>query len=675
MGVIGIALLGLLKKSVEPSFVPQLMTLLIEDISCDDPMRLMPLCERCIPGLVMNKEAKTCDFSIKTRGRGMCDIYKYLSTETLREHHMFAAKYLDDIQAKRILDIGTCTNQIHTFMTECPDVVFALEHGELSHNGSLPYSSKEVTCTTSNHIHKRVIRNVLPISIKSFIKERHSKQHFDAVVCMGCDTTYGPTWAEIMVLPRPFHLILDSSILAFQKHYPTTNEDGCNVVSTEEFDFSECDDCGYEDSTQESKYGKRRKVSIFECLQNVQQNINQRKEEGMRSLDQYCRPQPHPATYLGMACLGEEYLLSSPNINDTSLMALNARETMEEEETELLRKVMRKGKMYGGGECFEIRDAQLARTWWDTHTDSKRLEKAMSYLSMAKSNNYNIFDLLCFAGSARTLLSAAEPQEMIIYLLYDSIRTYQTLFHQAISYEEAASEHDKFLQYRFPIKECPPHLDTGEYANEVIELEPIILGGRNLDYQQFGAITSFNAYRPLASFESVKQRNYRKKILVDVGANGFAASPKQLSDNYAALGMQFDELVIFEPDDIGMHKIPDIYSQNMKIIWNKQYVDLVTRNKETDIISWLEANVHKDDFVVLKFDVDEDMYLKGPTMEWAFLGDLIYSKSISLVDEFYIELHFRDIGLKWHHNTHSSRQQYDVVRQLRACGMAIHNWP
>lgn len=158
-----------------------------------------------------------------------------------------------------------------------------------------------------------------------------------------------------------------------------------------------------------------------------------------------------------------------------------------------------------------------------------------------------------------------------------------------------------------------------------------------------------------------------------MGANGFAASPKQLVDNYHALGMEFDQLVMFEPDDEGMHKIPDVYRQNIDIKWEKQYIELLSRNSKSDITSWLEANVHKEDFVVLKFDVDEGN--RGPTLEWSFLGDFLYSKSISLVDELYIELHFTDRKLKWFHRTHSMRQHYDVVRQLRACGMAIHDWP
>ena len=156
-------------------------------------------------------------------------------------------------------------------------------------------------------------------------------------------------------------------------------------------------------------------------------------------------------------------------------------------------------------------------------------------------------------------------------------------------------------------------------------------------------------------------------------ANGFSASPKQLIDNYAAQGITFDKVIMFEPDIDNMQQGIDFYEKEMNIVFHKQYIKVGTRNPENDVISFLKTNVHSDDFVVLKFDVDEGS--RGPTMEWGFLADLIYSEEIALVDELYTELHFKYQKLHWRHNSHSARQRYDVVRQLRACGMAIHDWP
>ena len=122
-------------------------------------------------------------------------------------------------------------------------------------------------------------------------------------------------------------------------------------------------------------------------------------------------------------------------------------------------------------------------------------------------------------------------------------------------------------------------------------------------------------------------------------ANGFSASPKQLIDNYAAQGITFDKVIMFEPDIDNMQQGIDFYEKEMNIVFHKQYIKVGTRNPENDVISFLKTNVHSDDFVVLKFDVDEGA--GGPTMEWAFLSDLLDSNALSLVDELYIELHFK----------------------------------
>ena len=73
--------------------------------------------------------------------------------------------------------------------------------------------------------------------------------------------------------------------------------------------------------------------------------------------------------------------------------------------------------------------------------------------------------------------------------------------------------------------------------------------------------------------------------------------------------------------------------------------------------------------------------------------------SLALVDELYIELHF-EFGARqkpilqgrqgidkfmggvssgwefgWNHQDHSMSQQFDLLRELRRCGVAVHAWP
>ena len=389
-------------------------------------------------------------------------------------------------------------------------------------------------------------------------------------------------------------------------------------------------------------------------------------------LDKNCK-NAKTGTYIGMACQGE--LLAYTNFKETALMMVDAKADIERQDEINLFAEMRKGKKYMPGKesCTgrEIKKYKLARKWWNTTEQPDTLEKAKMYLSKAKSVE-NIYEALCFAGSARSLFSAAEPQAEMAVDIYDSIRLYQSLFQNVIANEPAQINGSKFQDYRFKLKQCPPFLNR-EYANEVKEMEPILPGGRNFDFREFGAMISFNPYRSLASFESIKNRVYGKKILLDVGANGFAASPKQLVDNYAALDMHFDELVMFEPDMKGMEYIPEIYRSKMNLTFHQQYVEVGSRNADNDVVSWIKAHVVRDDFFVLKYDVDERG--SGPTMEWSFLADLLHSDALSLVDELYIELHFKSKNLPWKHSTHSCRQHYDIVRQLRSCGMAIHDWP
>ena len=47
----------------------------------------------------------------------------------------------------------------------------------------------------------------------------------------------------------------------------------------------------------------------------------------------------------------------------------------------------------------------------------------------------------------------------------------------------------------------------------------------------------------------------------------------------------------------------------------------------------------------------------------------------SYVDELFIELHFFAPSLNWVHLTHSMKQAFDVLRELRACGLPVHAWP
>ena len=126
--------------------------------------------------------------------------------------------------------------------------------------------------------------------------------------------------------------------------------------------------------------------------------------------------------------------------------------------------------------------------------------------------------------------------------------------------------------------------------------------------------------------------------------------------------------------DPGLNSLDAPPTHNITTVFVHQTaVDVGSRN-ENDILQWIQNTAREDDFVALKFDVDNDSL--GPTMEWGFLADLLRRpEALALVDELFIELHFAAPSLNWVHLTHSMKQAFDVLRQLRACGLPVHAWP
>jgi hypothetical protein len=338
-------------------------------LSCKDPKRLMPLCESCIPGLVENVKTKECELGNATKSirsqlfhiasqrgaKGTCQVYKYLSTETLQQRHKYAGKILDALAPRRVLDIGSYTSPIVSFMSSCPDTVYMIEPcGELSNKfGSEPWLSKQIRCDTRAPMHDTNATSsdmisgeigdapnmthhmVAPTSIKTFLHTRHF-QHFDAVVCIGCDVNFGPTWDELMSMPRPFHLVLEFSQLAFAKDYPIEDKSGCTLIRSHDFDFSDCPDCEYNIRKSMSQYGKQRKLIVFHCKEYPQDKV--REVWARRNLSQYCKKVGNE-TYFDIACKSEN-ILFDPNISDNALMAIDAMHENEKTDMDVLSQQM-----------------------------------------------------------------------------------------------------------------------------------------------------------------------------------------------------------------------------------------------------------------------------------------------------------------------------------------------
>lgn len=148
------------------------------------------------------------------------------------------------------------------------------------------------------------------------------------------------------------------------------------------------------------------------------------------------------------------------------------------------------------------------------------------------------------------------------------------------------------------------------YSKYSGELEPVYTSLRNWMYTESKNLIDFGPYRPVTMFEEVRQRVFAKRrILIDVGANGFFASPKYLIDSYAPV-MPFTDVVMIEPEPHFSESVPAAYKRRYNVTIIKEYVEVNTGSR-TDIVKMLPALVTKDDFVVLKFDVDPNKIAQG----------------------------------------------------------------
>ena len=71
------------------------------------------------------------------------------------------------------------------------------------------------------------------------------------------------------------------------------------------------------------------------------------------------------------------------------------------------------------GPC-RIDNGVIARTWWGTTSHPERVEAVNTYLKKAHAaeKSGDIYGAMCYAGSARSLYSSAQPQEAVQKDLY-----------------------------------------------------------------------------------------------------------------------------------------------------------------------------------------------------------------------------------------------------------------
>lgn len=233
---------------------------------------------------------------------------------------------------------------------------------------------------------------------------------------------------------------------------------------------------------------------------------------------------------------------------------------------------------------------------------------------------------------------------------------------------------DRYIPLAFPPDlSLPSPSPWKSYASQI---EPVYSTLRNWMFTEANNPIDFGPYHPLVAIPSAREaigRSNGRRVLIDVGASGFFASPKYLLDSYA-IYLPFTEVIMIEPVPRFKATIPDSYLSSYNITVHPIYAEVGT-GSDTDIIKLIPSLVHESDFVVLKFDVDPNRNAVGPTMEWGFIFALVQNLEVlRLVDELYVELHFHFPMMQWRHY-HSNWEALDLLRFLRSHGLVVHSWP
>jgi hypothetical protein len=231
----------------------------------------------------------------------------------------------------------------------------------------------------------------------------------------------------------------------------------------------------------------------------------------------------------------------------------------------------------------------------------------------------------------------------------------------------------KFTQELIPMAFLPafdtpvsPKPKVRKYADKV---EPLHVSLR-WPHAAIGALIDFGPYVPLVAFPEVREMYAKKRrFLFETGCNGFSSSPQYLIDSYAAF-MPFTDVLLFEPNPKAEMHVPQAYEKRYNFTTMPIYLEVFT-GTQYDIIRIIRETVTKEDYVVLKFDVDVNDQVVG--LEWPFVYSFVESGASELVDELYIEFFFHSNFWRWafHHNW----EAFDMLRYLREHGVVVHHWP
>jgi hypothetical protein len=232
---------------------------------CQDRTKLLPDCKVCIPGMTSSIKGAICDqfvpdstairkeikgLTLERYGSNMVanrpfGLYPYLEGSDFVERQIKFGSMLSQNKMKRILDIGAYYNPINLFLeysTNCPESVVIIEP-------ILDPLSVKIPCLNDRSISTHVI--FMPITFKQYLQYSHMLPVPDGVVCIGCDSHYGPNRRLLETsFHRPFTLYLEyPSEYVHNAPFRKMNGDGLG----EKLEFIH----KFQPDTNETQYTKR----------------------------------------------------------------------------------------------------------------------------------------------------------------------------------------------------------------------------------------------------------------------------------------------------------------------------------------------------------------------------------------------------------------------------------
>jgi hypothetical protein len=599
-------------------------------------------------------------------------LYPYLERGNSLLRQQIFSNFLASKKSLRIMEIGGYYNDISKFLSHCPEFVVVIE--PVLDTG---VHFKECRCGRS-----------FPVFTFSMVAAeivRHFPGKFlnllDAIVCIGCDATWGPS-------PLLFNHSRNADLLIeFPTDYGPSVKTFDRLRPDVLFDQNVYIDAGNFKLRRMILYGTSQAISAVE---ERQAQLSFRLPSPSSCTARHTVSQV--ADYREQAALAEELFegvrpRNHLNVCATDPALLLSKYFRSERSSDLSRlfKVWTHDKIRScplnfTAKCsFDIPVLDCAT--WVQILKSSFISHGHK-MTYCRSNFVNLLDdfiARCASEMALNQLVVAHSLSLSLnHCSMDPSSDRWDKFHVLLakfSPRSICSFHQNAVPTLFYFHTPAPGMPIP--PSMISMLEPLCVNGRNMMFELTGALIEFSPYIVLPYFFQKSDGHMievmRKAVLWDIGSNGFYASTKTLIDMYSPY-LNFSTIYIAEPDPVD---IPKAYSEkyNIKLLQKRFHQRGNSSGDVMDLdVSTLVDTTAGSEFVVIKLDIDDGS--NGATVEWGLLVDILNALSEhKLYIELFVELHMYAPEIRWYHEKHSMWEAFDFLRQLRTQGYAVHAWP